>query len=364
MNSLVNNQVETTMDMDMGNDGCEFALAVAQKMTTLDNITETNTPIGSFEANAPVDIYSIMTDEDIIMTHDIPHGMSGLNEGIQFTSWKSMPVQEERASMIDLEGLELKETLVDNSMYGFDMDMDFSDMVEDPIPESIMEPVAEPIVEPVAEPIVEPVVDYLAAAMAAAGEAAAMAAAASLPVANGFQLEYPVVNSSSYIESPTTQAEITFNLLLGISEASTSLPKRDILMRFFNGNVGAVNYLMMQVERYDMAATLPNEAGGETVTITRRSLTKLFKHTRSMLISSEVVVDGVVVTPAVHEGLECLTQIFMSLPSSTTHVENVDNNQCRKFFTTLQNKWEAKKLEYVSKFEYVGGHPSAFKFNW
>ena len=40
MNSVGDNQVETTMDMDMGNNGCDFSFAVAEKM---------NTPIGSLD---------------------------------------------------------------------------------------------------------------------------------------------------------------------------------------------------------------------------------------------------------------------------------------------------------------------------
>jgi hypothetical protein len=341
----------------------EFMWKVVNEIGSLENTTVDTTPRGSFEAGAPVSLMKIgafCQSEDIMEEEDII--MDEVSEGMvdNFSAlWEDKPIPddiEELQTSFDIGDLEnafgCEETLL---------------MIEEVAP--VIETVeVSPVIEMTG---VSQVVDKLSISQQALDAASEAASFSALSAAEFQSAESVFVTASEhhYIISPSSQAELAYNLLLAISQASKKTSDYSLLLRFFNGDMDAVEYIMAQVKDRKMVEVVSNGYGGEKVTIARRHLTRLFKHTKSIIISNEVVVDGVVVSPIVTEGLECLTKRFVDIPTSRktfnkTKLNCVDNNQVRKYFSALHTSWE-KKVDFASTFKYISaGSKCFFEFNW
>ena len=368
----------------------EFMWKVVNEIGSLENTTVDTTPRGSFEAGAPVSLMKIgafCQSEDIMEEEDII--MDEVSEGMvdNFSAlWEDKPIPdniEELQTSFGIGDLEIafgcEETLL--------MIEEVAPVIETvevaPVIETVeVAPVIETVeVAPVIETVevapvfemtdVSQVVDKLSISQQALNAASEAAAFSALSAAEFQSVESVFVTASEhhYIISPSSQAELAYNLLLAISQASKKTADYSLLLRFFNGDMDAVEYIMAQVKARKMVDVVSNGYGGEKVTIARRHLTRLFKHTKSVIISNEVVVDGVVVSPIVTEGLECLTKRFVDIRTSRktfnkTKLNCVDNNQIRKYFSALHSSWE-KKVDFASTFKYISsGSKCFFEFNW
>lgn len=177
-------------------------------------------------------------------------------------------------------------------------------------------------------------------------------------------LEYPVVDSSFYIENTTNQRKMMYNLMLAISEKLAHPVKGGgLLMRFLNNNATECDHIMSRVNALNASSVTVNSAGGTTVAINQHKVARIFQHMRSKVLVKPVIVGGTTVTPAVLEGSSILTDIFVGERNS--HL--VRDSRIQKFFSGLKSSWDSSKngVGFESTFNCTGdGKSFAFEFNW